>query len=124
MLPAAPSPVLACCLWALPTVAAATGMLAALASARPGLRAGAIALPAFLAAARPALPPPPPNPPPGPVAIAGEVARIVRTPVLGGCVVHLARADEPLRLYCDDDLDALPGDRLAGLACAGAPAAP
>jgi competence protein ComEC len=136
MLPAAPSPVLACCLWALPTaalaaghfalgaVAAATGMLAALASARPGLRAGAIALPAFLAAARPALPPPPPNPPPGPVAIAGEVARIVRTPVLGGCVVHLARTGEPLRLYCDDDLDALPGDRLAGLACAGAPAAP
>jgi competence protein ComEC len=136
MLPAAPSPVLACCLWALPTAAlaaghfalgaaaAAAGLLAALASARPELRAGAIALPAFLAAAQPAPPPPPPAPPPGPVAVAGHVLRIVRTPVLGGCVVHLAAGGAVLRLTCDEDLEALPGDHVVGLACAGNPAAP
>lgn len=135
MLPAAP-PMLACCLWALPTAAlaadhfvlgaaaAAAGLLAALASPRPALRAGALALPAFLAAAPIAPPPASPPPQPGPVAIAGDVARIVRTPALGGCVVHLAGRGGALRLACDEDVEALPGDHLEGLACAGAPAVP
>jgi competence protein ComEC len=135
MVPRTIAPLVCTSLWALPTAVAATlwlplaavlaaaGTLWALASRGPLRCAGLAALPACLAA----LPPPAePSPvvPVGPIAVDGVVDAIVRTPELDAVHVWVGGGPQPLQLALDGDLEVLPGDRLAILAHAAAPAAP
>lgn len=126
-----PWPLIACCAWACAAAVAgswhfAAGALVASVGCLVGAcattttrRVGLVALPAFLAAATPP-PPAAPSPEPGLVRVAGRVDRIVRTPSLGGALLHCGG----LRIALDDDVAALPGDTIELLGHAAAPIAP
>ncbi len=123
-----PLPLVACCAWACAAatagdwrfaagaLVAAAGVLVGASAATATRRAGLVALPAFLAAAGP---PPAAAPPvtPGLVRVVGRVDRVVRTPSLGGVMLHCGE----LRIALDADLAALPGDTVEVLGHAAAP---
>lgn len=124
-------PLVACSLWACAAagagawhfaagaLVAALGGLVGAAATTATRRAALVALPAFLAAAAPPASDPPP-PPPGLVRVHGRVDRVVRTPSLGGALLHCGG----LRIALDEDLAALPGDTVELLGHATAPIAP
>lgn len=126
-----PWPLVACSLWACAAAAAgawhfaagalvaALGGLVGAAATTASRRAALVALPAFLAAATPPAKAPPPTPP-GLVRVAGRVDRVVRTPSLGGVLLHCGGH----RVALDDDLEALPGDTVDLIGHATAPIAP
>ena len=121
--------------WVLPTaVVTPMSMPAATAIAAAGLLlhgctlwryrgAGLLALPTLLAGIQaPAMPMPPL--PIGPAVIEGTIASVMRSPTTGTTQVFLGNGRARLRLVCDGDVPALPGDRLRTKAWIAPPCAP
>ena len=135
MVPRPIPPLVWCSLWSVPTavlttfsfplgaLCAALGVWFALTASTMGHRAGLAALPALLATVP--LPVAAPSAlPEGPLWVHGVVRSVQRAPETGG--LHLVLGDDraSLKVSLDDELETLPGDRLALLAHATAAAVP
>ncbi len=121
--------------WVVPTAVLAHGFLPlAAAVAVAGLllhggsgfryrSAGLLALPALLAAI-PAPKPPPQALPVGPAVVSGTIVSVVRAPSLGTTLVFLGNGSARLRIVCEGDVQALPGDHCRTRAWIAPPCAP